>query len=72
MEKTYKAPESSELYRKINALNLKPAFRAQALEAVANAERLVGTAIWLTGKLAQSGTIVPAGSIAVRNKLKHQ
>ncbi len=72
MEKTYKAPESSEFYRKIYALDLTPACRAQALAALGIAERLVDAAMWLVGKFAKSASTAPARGTAACTKLKHQ
>lgn len=72
MEKTYKSAESSELYRKINALNLTPSARERALAKLTLAETLVETASWLAVKLMQLGSATPARDAAVSGKLKHQ
>ncbi len=72
MEKTLNVRESSELYRKINALKLTPAAREQALATLARAENFAGKAIWLFDKIRQLGAATPAGRVAVGAKLKHQ
>ncbi len=72
MEKTYKLAESSELYRKIDALKLAPSAREHALAKLTMAETLVGSAIWLATKLMQLGSATPTRDAAVSGKLKHQ
>jgi hypothetical protein len=76
MEKTYKPLESSELYRKINALNLTPSGREHALATLALAETLVdawvNTVSWLAAKLTQASPAAPANRAAVSGKLTHQ
>ena len=72
MEKTYKSAESSELYRKINALKLTPSARERALAKLTVAEALVESASWLAAKLMQPGSATPTRSAAVSGKLKHQ
>ena len=77
MEKTLKVTESSELYRKINALGLTPAQRAQALATLAQAETLADSVLRLLAKLHLwgAGTTAPAKtgpSAQLGGKLKHQ
>ena len=73
MEKTLKAPESSELYRKIDALELTPSARSQAIGALEIAERLNGVFYWLFEKLGQiSGVRVPHAAGSPSTELKHQ
>jgi hypothetical protein len=71
MEKTFKSPESSELYKKIYALNLSPLAREEAVGALKIAQALVGTAFWVVSKLRKLGSVAPATGATV-GKLKHQ
>jgi hypothetical protein len=64
MKKTMNAAKSSELYRNINALDLPAADRAEALNAIAIAEALIGAVEYLLGLVS-----APAVHSA---KLKHQ
>ncbi len=75
MEKTLKVTESSELYRKINALGLTPAARAEALATLTQAEALVVNLVRLLTKVRLLGVAVPAKagpSVGLGTRLKHQ
>ena len=67
MKKTLKVIESSDLYNKINALELTPSEREKAAGALGAAERLVDV---LTAGLAWLGHV--GGGTAGNPKLKHQ
>lgn len=70
MEKTTKSPESSELYRKIDALSLTPAVRVKAFAALRHAELLIDGMISLGAKAKQFGSTAP--NAVPTGKLKHQ
>ncbi len=60
MEKTLKTLGSSELYRKIDALNLAPSIRAEAFAALQLAETLASAIISLSAKLTPLGATLPS------------
>ena len=67
MEKTFRTLESSELYRKINALSLNATMRTEAIGALEATDRLASVVYWALGKRQ------PATSwIAPSTKLRHQ
>ena len=72
MEKTTLVPKSSELYRKIDALNLTPAAHDKAVGTLKLAEMLVDSAIALVRKLRRPAFGESPRNIVSTGKLKHQ
>ena len=73
MEKTFMVADSSELFRKIDALALSPSVRSQAVRALELADRIVGAVYWIFSNFEQLGTrSTPASARPVSTKLKHQ
>ena len=73
MQKTFIVADSSELFRKIDALELSPGVRSQAVWALELADRIVGAVYWVFSKLEQLGTrLTPTSARPVSTKLKHQ
>ena len=73
MEKTFMVSESSELFRKIDALELSPSIRSQAMWALELADRIVGAVYWIFSKIEHLGVGQTATSTRpVSTKLKHQ
>ena len=73
MEKTFMVPDSSELFRKIDALELSPSVRTQAVWALELADRIVGAVYWVFSKIEHLGVgVTPTSARPVSTKLKHQ
>jgi hypothetical protein len=67
MEKTTKVIESSDLYRKIDALGLSATDRSKARNAIGIAEKLTSVVVRVL-----SGVGISSAGIAPNPKLKHQ
>ena len=72
MKKTFKTQKSSEIVKKINALNLTPISRAQAIAALESADRVSNLLSGIVRKLQQFAVSVLPSRVAVGSKLKHQ
>ena len=70
MKKTFEAPESSELYRKIDELGLTPTEHARAIAALESAKKIGDAFYWVFEKLEQLASGPAPGT--VNSKLKHQ
>lgn len=73
MQKTLIVADSSELFRKIDALELSPSVRSQAMWALQLADRIVGAVCCVFSKTEQLGVGPTATSARpVSITLKHQ
>ncbi len=69
MEKTFRLTESSNLYRKIDALGLSATARMEAFATLATAERVASALVWLLKHMRVQGNDLKS---VPRFNLKHQ